>query len=669
MYSCSVKGLRLSLNEHHSSAAMESESIMILYEDNSVEVHYVDGSRLLLSPCGSEFLFEKAVPASAHPIQPAERIRQRTQFAISIYREKLLQAIDFRNQYSDRPYLPSSIIPPERKNIIFADISKAKWPTSLGENGAARFHHGAVTISSLDGHASLTLPVLQQEFTVEFLCKVSQKLSAPPLDKKCGESIQDRCGRSGQNSAGKPSSQQLRAEEGEGDFGRSVAQNMQDSNSGSVQKFEESPWSFQNCSSEYCWVSQRLSVSSCAEEWRYPLSLALRFYQLHAGKETEPDEGNTDVEIAELNISHSSKAVTCLPWALPLSCQAPYLHRWDFSDFLQLGKEDSGQYLYSQPVKIVWSKGIIYRFLLGARHIEIYPGDGSVFKSEGSFLGKYFTRYYIQEGTREREETMYSASSLPPDVPGSLYSVWTIITQAVRVLQHNLERMLSLTHNYSVCCWKMACPEKGRGQMLPIPLAETIVPNVGRLLAYSDNKVHAVFYDGMILNMVWDFTSQDGKSQGPQDANTGWCKLTSPAGAQQLIHLDHPGLYERYVTTVVKWCRSLNKDGEMCAGTPQPIPEETWSVAAELEKIRRFNFLVENSNIPNTVSAAKRNPSSSTDQQNRTEEIFLVENVSKKNIAETLEKTSKVISDIDSLLASSVKRNEVKSNSGNSVPH
>lgn len=65
---------------------MEYGSLMLLYEDNSVEVHCADGSRLLLSPCGSEFLFEKAVPASAHSLQPPERVHQRTPFAISIYR-------------------------------------------------------------------------------------------------------------------------------------------------------------------------------------------------------------------------------------------------------------------------------------------------------------------------------------------------------------------------------------------------------------------------------------------------------------------------------------------------------------------------------------------------------------------------------------------------------
>lgn len=49
--------------------------------------------------------------------------------------------------------------------------------------------------------------------------------------------------------------------------------------------------------------------------------------------------------------------------------------------------------------------------------------------------------------------------------------------------------------------------------MLPFLLAEKVVPAVGRVLAYSDNKVHAVFYDGVILTMMWDFRICDGQSE------------------------------------------------------------------------------------------------------------------------------------------------------------
>lgn len=50
-----------------------------------------------------------------------------------------------------------------------------------------------------------------------------------------------------------------------------------------------------------------------------------------------------------------------------------------------------------------------------------------------------------------------------------------------------------------------------------------------------------------------------------------------------------------------------------------------------------------------------RNLSSNLDTESVSEEDFLAEDVCIKNISESLEKTSKVINDIDSLLASSTK--------------
>ncbi|XP_026522253.1 uncharacterized protein C5orf34 homolog [Notechis scutatus] len=640
---------------------MGSESLMILYEDNSVEVHYANGSRLLLSPCGSEFLFEKATPPSAHPIQPPERVRQRTPFAISLYREQLLRAIDFRNQYSERPYLPSDILPPERKNVIFTDVTEAKWPGLHTANEEMRLLNGNVKVTSLDGHASLILPEYQQEFTVEFLCKVSKGLSFPSSFSKGSpcKSAQANYESSSQSSDLKTRSKPLGTKMKDND---GIENAVQENNSSAVQKEDRISQSSQKSLFEYCRIIQHISVSSCPEEWKYPLSLALRIHQSLGGNEVGSSKGKNEDDCVSLDLANEYRmtdTVTTLPSALPLSCHAPFLHRWTFTDIFEQKQEEDAYHSFSQPIKVLWSKGIIYRFSVGLRSIEIYPGDGSVFKSEGFFLGKYFTRYCINPHTKQIEETMYSVNGLPPHVPGSLYSVGTIITQSVRVLQHDLENMLSLTHNYNVCCWKLSSETGGR-EVLPLPVAETFVPNVGRFLAYSDKKIYAVFCDGTVLNMEWDFSSHFGRSQNPQKNNTGWCKLTCPEGAQQLFQIDHPGPYERYITTVVEWCKSLNRDKGTCTNTKESIQEQSWSVATELEKIRRFNFLVENSNIPGRISTVGRNLSSDIDTGSASKEVFLAEDVSIKNITESLEKTSKVINDIDSLLASSTKHAGVK---------
>lgn len=60
--------------------------MMALLGDGSVELRGVGGARLLLSPCGSEYLFEEALPPAAHPLQPAETCRRRVAFVLSAHR-------------------------------------------------------------------------------------------------------------------------------------------------------------------------------------------------------------------------------------------------------------------------------------------------------------------------------------------------------------------------------------------------------------------------------------------------------------------------------------------------------------------------------------------------------------------------------------------------------
>lgn len=96
------------------------------------------------------------------------------------------------------------------------------------------------------------------------------------------------------------------------------------------------------------------------------------------------------------------KEVSVLPRALLLSCPAPHLHRWNFSDSFSQKQFGAEEYSYHELVKVVWYKAVTYR--LTHKHmnsIEIYPGDGSVFKSEGAYLGNYFTYYSIRKESEE----------------------------------------------------------------------------------------------------------------------------------------------------------------------------------------------------------------------------------------------------------------------------
>ncbi|XP_068031921.1 uncharacterized protein C5orf34 homolog isoform X2 [Anomalospiza imberbis] len=562
--------------------------------------------------------------------------------------EQLLRALDFRNAFSSRPYLPSRVIPPERKKILLSDILEIKWPDPVTADLTRCFDNGNVKISSVDGYAHLYLSELQQEFTVEFLCKVSQSSAAPSCSSEKSSNYQsgDQCGKPSENSAAEVSSKQRIDNRNK----CGCAEGRYREPTKPKDQRDGVPLFHTNCSSEYTWVTQRWTVSLCPEEWKYPLSLALKCCNLHTAEnviKTYETNSCTAVEGDVLADPETHETISCLPSALPLSCRAPHLHRWTFCDFFQ--NEDTDKYSFHQLIQVVWCQGVFYRFIHGRTNItEIYPGDKSFFKSEGAFLGKYFIHYAIQKGTKKVEEKMYSVSSLPPDVPGHPYSISSIITQATKILQYCCKTKLSLSHNYYLCCWKVVSETDGR-EMLPVLLHEKVIPSTGRLIVYSDHKVHAVFWDRMTLTMVWDFSSSCSEIQINEDV--GWCKLTTPDGLQQLIQISNPGVYERYIRTAIEWCRSLNERKEIAEYTAHSVTEENWSADAELEKIQRFNFLLDNSNMLKLTSAAKSNPSGITVRKK--ENGIKTEELNEGCILEALEKTSKVIQDIESLLATS----------------
>ncbi|KAK7818704.1 hypothetical protein U0070_019248 [Myodes glareolus] len=620
---------------------MAAEVRMVLYEDDSVHVQYADGSTLQLSPCGSEFLFEKAPALSTHPLEQPERIRQRTHFVISTYREQLQRALDFRNSSATRPFLSESLIPPERKKHIFIDFFEVKWPSLAGDDSITYSESGAVKITSLDGRAYLCLPRSQHEFTVHFLCKVSQKPDSSvvlpetnnqvPKDKLV-EKTRKFC------TCGSLSGQRLKNKENE--LHHQVLKSKAASASiccvnGTEEKEELlSPSTRHRC--VYAWMKQCWSVASCPEQWKYPLSLALRFHnKVSVASETGadfPSNGSITCDAAE----ESGKEVSVLPRALLLSCPAPHMHRWNFCDSLLQRQSDGEDYSYPELVKVVWCKGVTYRLThKNVNSIEIYPGDGSVFKSEGPYFGNYFTYYSSQEESEKREEKTYFINNLPPDRPGSLFSVRSLIKQATRILQHCAKTRLSLSHNYHVCCWKMVA-EVNADNPLPVLLKESLVPSVGRFLAYSDDKVHAVFLDGV--------------SQG---LTLGWCRLTFPDGQDQLIQAEHPGAYERYVTPVTSWCRRLTQTSIRQAPKQlSPVLKENWSVASELEKIQKFNLLLESSGILHF--SGKKNEQCSDACMSGSSETLL-EATNKESVSVALKRTSEILQDIDYLLSNSRK--------------
>ncbi|XP_043835115.1 uncharacterized protein C5orf34 homolog isoform X2 [Dromiciops gliroides] len=521
---------------------------------------------------------------------------------------------------------------------------------------------GTVKISSLDGHAYLCLPKQQPEFTIHFLCKISQRShSLMVLSEKKNnrlKKVNQQCEKASQNCMFRTTcdGQSLRNKENDSHCHIMKSKELLGANNfiNRSEGKEMAPLAHKEYTFVYAWVKQCWSVDSCPEEWKYPLSLALDF--LHKlNKVLKPDQNVKQVTVLASDISKEGEEVSVLPKALPLSCHNPHLHRWNFSDS-SLQKQE--EYTYPELIKVVWYKGTIFRLTHETvNSIEIFPGDGSILKSEGAFWGNYFTFSSVHKESEQREEKMYSIRNLPPDRPGSPYSVCSLITQATRILQHCVKIRLSLSHNYNICCWKMVS-ESNEGN-IPVLLRETFIPMLGSFYVYSDDKVFAIFLDGISLTLIWNFSSFFRKRQVNQGVILGWCKLTLPDGQEQFIQIENPGQFERYVATVIAWCRSLiqTHPKEMFTYPPSSsITEENWSVASELEKIKKFNFLLENDSVLNEISTKKTEQSSSDISKSRSSEArSFFEEVNKKSVSVALKKTSEILQDIESLLAYSKK--------------
>ncbi|KAM9331002.1 uncharacterized protein C5orf34 homolog [Gastrophryne carolinensis] len=570
-------GLRLAGQFEAVAGRMDSGVAAFLFCDESLEVRYGDGGRLCLSPCATHFLHERPQPG-AHPLQPPHTARHRTEFATSTCRDKVLQALNFRNAFSCRPFLPSSLIPSDQKIRLLKEISEVTWPSMDKDSECVtRLDDGSIRISSEDGHAHLYMPALQKEFTVEFLCQLS---SAMPV---CAAVLQNK--EVPASSEGKATENKTKCNKRSKYFSCALQ--------------EDPPSCVKVHALEYTWLVQRYSTACCPPPFHYPMCLALHFHRQSTQQSDVQSSDHTCDPMDDCDdAKHPRKgASSALPQSLPLNCPATHLHRWNVTleneDFLTT---------HPLPLKVVFYNGALYRYNLdGSPSLEVYPGDGSVFLSDGDGLGKYFKHYFL-DGERQIGERVYTFRDLPPDKPRAVYSVRSIITQARRFLELCCSKKLTLNSLSHLPCWTMVSGSEER-LAAPVLLEQCFMPDKGNFAVYSDNMVLARFLDGVILFMIWSFTSFNKEDNGVKDSITvwnplctykherlAWCRLQFPNGASKLIELEAPREYTSYIRPAVAWCRWLDENSQ--SSTQAPIPRENWSVEAEIKKIQRFNCIL-----------------------------------------------------------------------------
>ncbi|XP_030594025.1 uncharacterized protein C5orf34 homolog [Archocentrus centrarchus] len=541
------------------SATMETDAsviLMIMYEDESVDIRYGSGARLQLSPCGSEFLLVKAADPRRHPLQPAEKVRQRTRFTISTYKEMMVTALLFRNKYARQPYLPDELISAENKKPFFSIDSAVQWPEVTAS--VAEFGPGGETIvRSEQGRAVLVLSPSGEEFTVEFTCSLSSAQNRHHSVQRLSKELDDSQIRQEQVSSDHTSDHTEEVRQGRGSERKELTRSRSCSPriiSAGHQKPEQM---YQSTT-----VVQHHSCSAVAPMWAYPLSLAHHHWAARFSKAEDVEDGGdsasnqADKRINIMDITSEDRRPR-LPFALPLTCQSPHRHRWKVKD--PLGKEEHTD-LPREMVKIVWCQGVTYRILSGAVSVvEVSPGDGSVIRSNRN-LNSYFTHHKTELQSGLLKEVTYHLNSLPPDVLGQAYSVRAIVSRASRIL----------------ACYNQA----------------------------------------MQL-------------------------LTFPAIPSCLQELKEDGYFYKPIAFEEKLCSAVPVERHL--SVTEEADSRSELVAAELEKIKRFNFLLENSHV-------LRSGKTHADLEGSPGDVT-PEPLNENSVTEALQRTSRAIQDIDALIS------------------
>ncbi|XP_076126960.1 uncharacterized protein C5orf34 homolog [Alosa pseudoharengus] len=630
---------------------MANIRLMIMYESESVDLHYTNGSRLCVSPCGSEFLFEKARPASAHPLQANERVRQRTRFVISEYKALLVDALTFRNKYATHPFLPEELIPSHHRKWLLSTVSDIDWPAE----GSPETRPGGETIlSSVDGNGKLILTSSGEEFFLEFCCRVSQRERHLTHQIEESSITQSHPVSSGDKSVYKSTSKAIKRVKDHG----SCESSQQKGPIKPITVGESQP-AIPGNGYLFTTVVQHHSCASYPTNWHHPLSLAISHWKTQNGESSENRSMNTQ----EASTSKTCQAPktdgtlglkSILPESLPLRCPSPHMHRWNTgpSPF-----NESHEGMATELVKVLWCQGVIYRMIGGTVPIiEISPGDGSVIRSNG-VLANYFTHHKAGCRPGDNMESTYFLSNLPPDIPGQKYSVSSVVMRANRILECYNQAKDSLKLAYINCCWKK---EVNISEPLKL-VQEAHRPDWGHFLAFSDGSAEIIFLDGVKVHTMWKINTltqaqklgQAHQMHSEVQQPCSWCQLTLPSGQQLLVQAETPGPYHKYLSLSVEWCcwvqqTCLSPDQ---AYSPEPVQVHSSkttcsrSVVAELEKIKRFNFLLENNHLIRT------NRSSSVPSEDSRTSSGTTYSVGKSSISDALQKTSKAIKDIETLLS------------------
>eukprot|EP00057_Strongylocentrotus_purpuratus_P028252 XP_011682726.1 PREDICTED: uncharacterized protein C5orf34 homolog [Strongylocentrotus purpuratus] len=542
-------------------ASDERPVSMVMTCDDAVEMMFMDGSRVQLSPCGSCFIYDpppsqavshpyhEPAPGPSHPLYTSTRTQQRTCFVTSRCRSKVKEALEFRNRFASCPFLCAATTQGEIPLELYADITLMEWSNSTDKCTFNQLPDHSLELTSVDSLATMVLSPSAQDFSVKYLCKLRpegdtttnikrgtghQEMQQLEFSEDNQESPDIRCLQ--RTSMGDMAHcQDYRGGGHTSQGGQPLAPYFQSLDTDPVRKSqrvspeERVPMERRRtrCKFWYTWVVQNHSVAHCPWYWRYPLDLLMnRKADLrksldedestpsHLGYDVTTDPGNRH-DVPEKFLTHSSP----VPPSLPLRCDQSHLHKHHWRSVkperpLDHSGEADSLTMYGRKVSVLVLGGVVYRlFWNPIPSMEIYPGNGDVIVSHDE-RGSFFRLIKVcSDGALK--DLMMSVSNPSPDTPHSSYSIADLVRRGSRLLHCMLVHLRTCGDGEDLFCWKKL--EKGdmSGDASGVLVERSIIPGLGQLEAYNDGLIRGYFNDAVTMETMC--VSQVRLNAGPVD--------------------------------------------------------------------------------------------------------------------------------------------------------
>ena len=597
-----------------------------MFDDDSVEAHFKDGSSVQLSPCGSCYQYVSGDVDCVVPRLSKTLLRQRCCFATSETKSKVEFALFWRNHFAKRPYIPNHFQHLYDEVVHYhKDITSYSWPDSIDSSykeKTVKDNGFTVSVNENEDLARLTMSRNQHFCEVRHLVKLSPNCHSVSV------------------------------------------------NEGGVSETSDDFLDASNCNistsetRKYVWIKHVFPSSLYPLYWKYPISVAL--FLLDSGS-----------DISQLiNSSHAPQPISTI-------CERQFSHVWrsnanTYVSGLCLPQSDDTVFYSTsiKSIKCVWNNKVMYWCLmndsLGIRAnsgLEVWLSNNSVLISTKS-PNYYYTHITFDDFNPSmiKSKRIYSSKALPMD-PG----LKTIILRAIR-LQLYTEQLLKDTTitEKKPYCWQDDL--RGFGNLTidtgkPIPeklesLFESAdIPCLGQFSA-AKNSIQITFSDNTTMYISLDQSQLDSLRKSSANLGAVSCRILFAKGqymeCSSLIQCDsHLSVY---LKPACDWLTWLAKPKQQRLDSPFYSDtifsrEKLGMIDSELEKINRFNFLLEQGSFNSTGSMDESLNNSATKSKLLLNDSSSFDcsqqNISASfEVAAVLKDTTQAINEIDCLINS-----------------